>query len=192
MRENVYVYSIHTHRDPHTHTDPHTDPHPHPHPPTHPHTHTHTHTFTHARSIKRASHVKVWLLAARLRVDADEPQELPDLVEEEVEVELGSAREDDRLVALGDTTDLLDARHVDLVVHAETAHVLAVPFDQIDELLNGAVLTEQDLCRVDSVLVEDLSHRSLRDLLEPTRGRDGDAARLFSLKVDIRRLLVQP
>eukprot|EP00966_Prymnesium_polylepis_P055503 1283434-Prymnesium_polylepis.1 len=44
-----------------------------------------------------------------------------------------------------DAVALLYRGHVDLVVHKEAAHVLAVALDQVDELVDGAVLPEEHL-----------------------------------------------
>ena len=136
--------------------------------------------------------LKVRLLATRLRVHAHEPQVLPQHVLEDVEVELHARREHQRVRHRADALALLDRGHVDLIVHVERADVLAVALEDIDELVDRAVLAKQHLCRMDLVLVQQLLHIGLRDVDELARGADADGAVLLALEVDVGRALVEP
>ena len=88
--------------------------------------------------------------------------------------------------------DLLDRRHVHLVVHVEAAHVLAVALQEVDELVDRAVLAEEHLRRVDAVLVEHLLHVLLGDVLQFARRRHHHAARRLPLVVHVGWPLVEP
>mmetsp|Transcript_35824 Transcript_35824/g.94098 ORF Transcript_35824/g.94098 Transcript_35824/m.94098 type:complete len:383 (-) Transcript_35824:305-1453(-) len=134
---------------------------------------------------------EVGLLATWLRVDADEAEGLPDLVGEDVRVEAHLATEHHRVRLRRNPLAVLDRAHVNLVVHVETLDVLPVALDQVDELVDGAVLTKQDLGRVDLVLVQQLAHVQLRDATQLARRRDRNSAILLPLKVHIRWPLVQ-
>jgi hypothetical protein len=47
--------------------------------------------------------------------------------------------------AARELVDLLDRAHVDLVVDVEAADVAAVALDEVDEVVDGAVLLEEQL-----------------------------------------------
>ena len=68
------------------------------------------------------------------------------------------------MVAGGEDGELLEAEAVDLVVAVEAGEVAAVALDDVDELVDRAVLSEEDLGGVDLVLVEQLAHVGLGDV----------------------------
>ena len=107
--------------------------------------------------------------------------------------------------------NLLDAKHVDLVVNIEATDVFSVTLDDIDELIDGRVFAEEHLGVVDAVLcgvctsvqglklAAQMRKRTVQDaadkLLVHVRERNGagkaDAASLVPFEVHLRRRPVQ-
>ena len=85
-------------------------------------------------------------------------------------------------------------RRAYLVIHVHAPDVLAVALQRVDELIDGAVLPQDQLGVVDLVLLQDLEYRGLGHLGQPAGHCDVDlaAALVLGLDVDLRRELVQP
>jgi len=74
------------------------------------------------------------------------------LLKQHLHAQIGHARDGHAVRLPRKLVNLLDAKHVDLVVHIQAANVLAVALDDIDELVDGRVFAEEDFCVVDAVL----------------------------------------
>mmetsp|Transcript_8907 Transcript_8907/g.21477 ORF Transcript_8907/g.21477 Transcript_8907/m.21477 type:complete len:326 (+) Transcript_8907:385-1362(+) len=135
--------------------------------------------------------VKVRFASLLLRVDTHQSQSIPNLLQEAVEVELLVAGDGDAVWHPGDGLHLLHAANIDLVVHVDAPDILPVALDDVDQLVDIAVLAEEDLAVVDLVLLEDLHDHGLVDALQGHRRVEVDAARFLDLEVDVGRVLVQ-
>ena len=139
--------------------------------------------------------VEVRGAAAALAEDAHEAHGVPHARQQVVEVQLEVHGHDDRVRLPRELLDVLERDHVDLVVDVEAPHVLAVPVDDVDELVRAVVAAEQDLAVVEPELVQDRVHR-LRGVVAELRQRhrrvELDAARRLLHERDVRRRLVQP
>ena len=128
------------------------------------------------------------------RVHAHQSHGVPHALQQVVHPKIHVARDADGIWSSRKCVHFLDRQRVHLVVHVQTAHVLSIPFQDVDELVDVAVLSKQHFGVVYLVLLQHPNHRLFVNFRQPARngGIQLHSTRLFLLPVNPRRLFIQP
>jgi hypothetical protein len=89
--------------------------------------------------------LEVGRLPGLLRVHTNQGQHLPDCLEQEVEVELHVAADDDSGGETGQPVHFFDRHLINLVVNVEARKVDAVRANDVYQFVGGAVFPEENL-----------------------------------------------
>src|SRR3989338_3385992 len=87
--------------------------------------------------------------------------------------------------------ELFHGNLIDLVHDVDARDVLAVSFDDVDELFRSSILTENDVSAGDTILFADGMDNLVGELGEWNCSCDGDASPGLPGEADLWRLLVQ-
>mmetsp|Transcript_18055 Transcript_18055/g.33350 ORF Transcript_18055/g.33350 Transcript_18055/m.33350 type:complete len:223 (+) Transcript_18055:223-891(+) len=99
--------------------------------------------------------VVIWDLALRFCVNTNHFGIVPNVLQELVKVPLIFGTDRNVMRDLVKEVEFLNRDSINLVEHIDTRHVDNVSFDNIDEVIYGAVLTQYDVSVVNLVLSED-------------------------------------
>lgn len=78
-----------------------------------------------------------------LGVHPDEIKHVPHLLKKHIEVEFHVATDDHTVGSSGEIVDLFHRDSVDFVVAIEARDILSVSFDDIDQIINSAVVVDE-------------------------------------------------
>ena len=92
-------------------------------------------------------------LAAALRVDSRKSQVLPNMIDQNINIQLIVHAHHRAVRHPREPVDFLNRNGVDLVVHVKALDVFPVPQAHVDEVINAAVFAEKDFSVVDLVPV---------------------------------------
>mmetsp|Transcript_4876 Transcript_4876/g.18298 ORF Transcript_4876/g.18298 Transcript_4876/m.18298 type:complete len:255 (+) Transcript_4876:669-1433(+) len=135
---------------------------------------------------------EIRLLPTTLGENSDQIKMLPDLIHEEIEIELPLATNHHRVRLTCQSIYLLNGSGINLVVHIQASNVLPVTFNFINELINGNILVEDNVGVENLVLLQNISHKALVDTLALLHsGTICETTSLFWFVVNVWSLLVE-
>ena len=94
-------------------------------------------------------------------VHSDEIKHIPHLLKKHIEVEFHVATDDHTVGSSGEIVDLFHRDSVDFVVAIEARDILSVSFDDIDQIINSAVIMDENFSIVKLIFSEDIFDCSL-------------------------------
>lgn len=106
---------------------------------------------------------------------------LPDLVHEDVDSKSHLDRDAGVLWVISQLVDVFNRDGVDLVVHVDALGVLAVAFNNINQVVYIVVTVELYVCIVDFVFLENVLDHALVNLGQSDRAREMESTNFLGL-----------
>lgn len=96
------------------------------------------------------------------------------------------------MLDLIENVKLVKGNSIDLVESIEARDVLAVSFDNVDNIVFCGITLDKDVSIVNTVLLQDCLDGLVTHTVSIHHAGNGNTSLVLSLKVDLRRTLVEP
>lgn len=133
----------------------------------------------------------VRVLSLRFGVDPDEIEVLPHPIDELVHVPLQISCNRDVVLDLIEDVEFVEGDGIDLVERIQAGDVFTVAFNHIDNVVFGSVAFDQHICVTDLVFLENGLNSLVADSVGVYHTRNRNSPLVFSLEINLRRLLVE-